>query len=51
MWAFGASKNWEKENGFTQEIVGKMHKERSGTIWLEKREDAYDRENDNENAS
>ena len=22
-----------------------MHKERSGTIWLEKREDAYDREN------
>ena len=27
-----------KEEGSTKEIVGKVHKERSGTIWLEKRE-------------
>ena len=29
--------NWEKEEGLTKEIVGSMHKEGFGTIWLKKR--------------
>ena len=33
----GTCNNWEKEEGSTNEIVGIVRKEGSGTIWLEKR--------------
>ena len=37
MWGYGAWNIWEKEEGLTKEIMRRMGKEGSGTIWLDKR--------------
>ena len=37
MWGYGSWNNWEKEEGSTKEIMGRVRKEGFGKIWPEKR--------------